>query len=201
MTRAEPAKTITAREAAGLVRSGDWVDYGAVLAQPDVFDQALAERACELHNVSFRGCLSVRPRAVVDADPGREHFNYFNWHFGAYDRQKGDAGLQNYIPCNLGETTEPTVARTRDTVVRSAPGEISSASASHSERNRRGECRARIASRRRWLALGRSINDPSLENAHTAPSTCTLAMVRSGSPTLRIVTPVPDRAVEVRLDT
>jgi hypothetical protein len=38
MTRTTPAKTIPAPEAAGLVRSGDWLDYGAVLAQPDAFD-------------------------------------------------------------------------------------------------------------------------------------------------------------------
>ena len=106
MTQRKAAKTISAREAAAMVRSGDWVDYGAVLAQPDVFDQALAERASELRNVSIRACLSVRPRAVVDADPFREHFNYLNWHFGAYDRKKGDAGLQNYIPCNLGEISD-----------------------------------------------------------------------------------------------
>ena len=37
MTRTTPAKTISAPEAAGLVRSGDWLDYGAVLAQPDAF--------------------------------------------------------------------------------------------------------------------------------------------------------------------
>jgi hypothetical protein len=60
------------------VRSGDGRDYGEVLAQPDAFDQALAERACELRNVTIRGCLSVRPRAVVEADPGREHFNSLN---------------------------------------------------------------------------------------------------------------------------
>jgi acyl-CoA hydrolase len=106
MTRSRPAKTIGAREAAALVRSGDWLDYGAVLAQPDVFDQALAERACELRNVNVRGCLSVRPRAIVEVDPDREHFNYLNWHFGAYDRTKSDAGLQNYIPCNLGEISD-----------------------------------------------------------------------------------------------
>lgn len=91
-------RPLTAREAAALVRSGDWLDYGAVLAQPDVFDQAVAERASELRNVNIRGCLRVRPRAVVDVDPGREHFNYLNWHFGAYDRKKSDAGLQSYIP-------------------------------------------------------------------------------------------------------
>ena len=53
--------------------------------------------------MSIRGCLSVRPRAVLEADPGREHFNFFNWHFSGYDRKKSDAGLQHYIPCNLGE--------------------------------------------------------------------------------------------------
>jgi hypothetical protein len=31
-----------------LVRSGDWIDYGRVLAQPDAFDKALAQRVDEL---------------------------------------------------------------------------------------------------------------------------------------------------------
>ena len=106
MTRTKPAQRISAHDAAALVRSGDWLDYGAVLGQPDAFDKALAERVGELCNVNIRGCLSVRPRAVVEADPGREHFNYFNWHFGGYDRKHGDAGLQNYIPCNLGEISD-----------------------------------------------------------------------------------------------
>jgi len=86
-----------------MVRSGDWLDYGAVLAQPDAFDAALAARVGELRNVNIRGCLSVRPRAVLEADPEREHVNYFNWHFGGYDRKQADAGRENYIPCNLGE--------------------------------------------------------------------------------------------------
>ena len=97
------AQRLTAEDAAALVRSGDWIDYGAVLAQPDAFDRALAARTDELRNVNIRGCLSVRPRAVIEADPERDHFNYFNWHFGGYDRKQSDAGRQNYIPCNLGE--------------------------------------------------------------------------------------------------
>jgi len=97
------AQRVSAEEAAGMVRSGDWLDYGAVLAQPDAFDAALAARVGELHNVNIRGCLSVRPRAVLEADPEREHVNYFNWHFGGYDRKQADAGRENYIPCNLGE--------------------------------------------------------------------------------------------------
>ena len=53
--------------------------------------------------MNIRGCLSLRPRAVLEADPEREHFNFFNWHLGGYDRKQCDAGRQNYIPCNLGE--------------------------------------------------------------------------------------------------
>jgi acyl-CoA hydrolase len=103
LTRSTAVKTISAREAAGLVRSGDWLDYGAVLGQPDAFDIALAERVGDLHDVNIRACLSLRPRAVLEADPTREHFNFFNWHLGGYDRKQCDAGRQNYIPCNLGE--------------------------------------------------------------------------------------------------
>ena len=106
MTRSGTPPTISAHEAAALVRSGDWLDFGAVLGQPDAFDQALAARADELHDVSIRACLSVRPRAVLEADPNREHFNFFNWHFSGYDRKKADAGLEHYIPCNLGEISD-----------------------------------------------------------------------------------------------
>ncbi len=97
------ARRITAAEAAGLVKSGDWVDYGAVLAQPDTFDRALADRKAELRDVNIRSCLSMRSRAVLEIDPLREHFNWYSWHFGGYDRKMHDAGLCHYIPCNLGE--------------------------------------------------------------------------------------------------
>jgi len=97
------AKRISAADAAALVDSGDWVEYGTGLAQPDVFDAALAQRVEELEDVKIRACLTVRPRAVLEADPDRKHFHWFNWHYTGYDRAKGDAGLANYIPCNLGE--------------------------------------------------------------------------------------------------
>ena len=89
--------------AAALVKSGDWVDYGAGLGQPDAFDSALAERIGDLLDVSIRGCLSMRTRAVVEADPHGEHVTFYNWHMGGYDRKQSDVGRQHYIPCNLGE--------------------------------------------------------------------------------------------------
>jgi acyl-CoA hydrolase len=97
------ARSVSAREAASLVRSGDWIDYGTTFTQPDIFDTALAARKSELKNVKFRSCLSMRPRAVLDADPDGETFFWFSWHFSGYDRQKHDAKIGHYIPCNLGE--------------------------------------------------------------------------------------------------
>ena len=95
---AKAARHISAEAAAGLVRSGDWLDYGAGLGQPNAFDAALAARIGELHDVNIRGCLSTRPRAVVEADPEREHVSFYNWHLGGYDRKQSDAGTPQGEP-------------------------------------------------------------------------------------------------------
>lgn len=97
------ARHISAEEAARLVKSGDWIDYGMTVLQPDVFDKALAARRDELRQVKFRSCISVKPRAVLECDPNGEHFHWFSWHFSGYDRAKHDAGIGHYIPMNLGE--------------------------------------------------------------------------------------------------
>ncbi len=101
-----PAQHISAAQAAAMVKSGDWLDYGVSLCQPDVFDKALAARASELSNVKIRNCLSMKPRAVLDADPEGAHFHWFSWHFSGYDRKKHDAGRCNYLPLNLGEVPD-----------------------------------------------------------------------------------------------
>ncbi|HEY3440045.1 MAG TPA: acetyl-CoA hydrolase/transferase C-terminal domain-containing protein [Paludibaculum sp.] len=101
-----PAQTISGEQAAALVRSGMWLDYGVALTQPDVFDQALSARASELENVKIRSCLTMRPRAVLEADPEGRHFHWFSWHFSGYDRRQHDAGRCNYVPLNLGEVPD-----------------------------------------------------------------------------------------------
>jgi hypothetical protein len=65
------------------------VDYG--LGAPDLFDRALAARAHELEDVKVRTCLTLRPHAIVEADPKGEHFQLFSWHFSACDRMLHDA--------------------------------------------------------------------------------------------------------------
>ncbi len=97
------ARMITAAQAALLVKPGDVLDYGITFSQPDAFDRALATRVGELRDITIRNCLSMRPRAVLDADPEGRVFTIFNWHFSGYDRRQHDAGRTHYIPCNLGE--------------------------------------------------------------------------------------------------
>jgi len=94
---------ITATEAASLVQSGMWLDFGATFSQPDVFDTALAKRRDELRDVRIRACLTLRPRAVLEADPEGKSFHWVNLHFSSYDRKMHDLGRSNYLPVNLGE--------------------------------------------------------------------------------------------------
>src|SRR5262245_12015297 len=99
-------KIISPEAAAALVQSGDWVDYGINLSQPDLFDRALAARANELRDVKVRHALSLAPRAILAADPNGEHFHSFSWHFSGRDRADHDAGRTCYIPMNFGEAPD-----------------------------------------------------------------------------------------------
>ena len=62
-------KTVSAEQAAATIKSGDWVEYGFGLGQPEVFDRAFAERVPKLERIRLRGCLAMMPRAAVEADP------------------------------------------------------------------------------------------------------------------------------------
>ena len=103
---AAPAQTISPERAASFVASDMWLDYGSGLCQPDRFDRALAARVHEVSNVKIRHCLTMRPRAVLDADPAGEHVHTFSLHFSGYDRKKHDEGRCHYIPVNLGEISD-----------------------------------------------------------------------------------------------
>lgn len=100
---AAPARRITAAQAAALVKPGMWLDYGAILGQPDAFDAALAPRIGALSGIKVRSCLTLRPRQIVEADPQGEHVHWVSLHFSGYDRKKHDSGLSHYLPVNLGE--------------------------------------------------------------------------------------------------
>src|SRR6188472_103709 len=97
------ARPISAEEGAALVTSGMWLDYGTGVGQPDVFDRALAARVHGLTNVKIRHCLTMRPRAVHQADPDGRHVHSVSLHFSGCDRREHDQGRCSYLPVNLGE--------------------------------------------------------------------------------------------------
>ena len=103
--RREPTR-ISPEDAAALVPSGGWVDYGFGMGQPDLFDRALAARRDDLRGVKIRACLTLRPPAVLDADPQGERFLLLSWHFSGHDRARHDAGRCAYIPMNFGEAPD-----------------------------------------------------------------------------------------------
>ena len=99
-------KKISAEEAAAKVKSGDWVEYGFGLGQPDAFDRALAERVAKLERVKIRGCLAMRPRLAIEADPEAQHVVYLSWYFSGLERKMHDRGLAYHTPMNFGEAPD-----------------------------------------------------------------------------------------------
>lgn len=67
-------KRITPGQAALLVKSGDWVQYGEFVFQPKACDAALARRKDELRDVKIRLTTMTWVPAVCQVDPRRESF-------------------------------------------------------------------------------------------------------------------------------
>jgi acyl-CoA hydrolase len=95
------SKLISADEAAGLVKSGMWIDYGAICGFPSLIDQKLAERAAGLKDVKIRAEHShtVIPRV----DPSQQHFIHNSWFLGKVEREYHKNGACSYIPFGLSE--------------------------------------------------------------------------------------------------
>lgn len=91
-------KRISAEQAAELVRSGHWLDYGMSLCMPVAIDAALAKRKDVLRDVHIRGILSMRPLKIVTEDPEQQAFSYASWHLSGQERQWAAEGRCDYIP-------------------------------------------------------------------------------------------------------
>lgn len=97
-------KLITAAEAAKLVKSGDWVDYGWTAGTPYDVDLELAKRKDELEDVKVRGGVLMRKPAIFDADPTGETFTWNSWHAGGPERKHINAGKGGfYAPLRYSE--------------------------------------------------------------------------------------------------
>jgi butyryl-CoA:acetate CoA-transferase len=91
-------KLRTAEQVVNMVKSGDHLFYGEFVLRPEALDAALARRAPELTDVIIDGVCVAKTPHFIEADPGREHFIFDDWHLSASSRKLASEGLCNYIP-------------------------------------------------------------------------------------------------------
>jgi butyryl-CoA:acetate CoA-transferase len=89
-------KLVTAEQAAKVVKSGDFVEYGSFLGMVRACDKALAARKGELKDVIVRSCVTAYAPEVLLADPKGETFTWVSWHFSGADRKFADKGIPMY---------------------------------------------------------------------------------------------------------
>lgn len=103
----EYKKKLTAVEdAAKMVKSDSWIDYGWCVCHPETFDKALAKRMTEdssLKNINFRGGISLRVPDVVNIPNASERITWNSWHASGIDRKLIDKGIGYYIPLRYSE--------------------------------------------------------------------------------------------------
>ena len=99
------AKQISAEKAAGLVKSGDYVEYGYCLSKPVAIDMALGKRKAELSDVKVH-CSNTLTKFICRRCRSRgEHFTYSSGHCSVSERpMMGTFGF--YVPSSFGQNPE-----------------------------------------------------------------------------------------------
>jgi butyryl-CoA:acetate CoA-transferase len=96
-------KRITAQDAAKMVQSKDWVDYGWCACHTRAFDKALAERADELADVKVRGGILMWMPEIFKIENPAGKFSWHSWHFSGLCRKLAEAGLGYYASIRYSE--------------------------------------------------------------------------------------------------
>ena len=90
-------------EAVKVVKSGDWIDYGWVIATPIELDKALAERMPDLTDINIRGgILCWEPQIFKILNP-EKHFTWNSWHMSGIERKAISRGFCFYDPIRYSE--------------------------------------------------------------------------------------------------
>lgn len=98
-------KVVSPDQAVSVVKSGDWIMYSYAANTLPVLDAALARRTPELQDIQLLAGVSMRPHAVIKADPLGEHFTWDCVHFSAIDRKYYEMGRAFYIPLRYSEVS------------------------------------------------------------------------------------------------
>lgn len=97
------SKLISAADAAKMVNSGDWVDYGWCVGHPHAVDEALADRGYELTDVKVRGGVTCWMPAIFQIENPGDHFTWTSWHCSGVDRKIIEMGCGYYAPIRYSE--------------------------------------------------------------------------------------------------
>ncbi len=116
-------KIVAAEKAVSVVKSGDWVDYGAFCCAPEFLDAALAKRRPELTDVKIRALAFPGTAAVAAEGMNGGGFVYNSWHFSGAERKNHDRGGCHFIPFvyHEGPSHYRQNIRTDVCMVRTAP--------------------------------------------------------------------------------
>ena len=96
-------KLMTAAQAAALVKSGDWVDYGWAVNTPVAVDAELAKRLPELEGVNFRGGILMWVPEIFQINDPAAHMTWNSWHMGGIERKAIAQGFAFYSPIRYSE--------------------------------------------------------------------------------------------------
>jgi butyryl-CoA:acetate CoA-transferase len=102
------SKLVSADEAAKVVKSGDYVEYGFGINSAYDFDEALSKRIDELWDVNIKCDIGAYPHFTAEADPSGEHFSWNSWHVAAHDKKYIGKTLY-YIPMKFHELPPMTM--------------------------------------------------------------------------------------------
>lgn len=97
------SKLISAEDAAKMVKSGDWVDYGWCVCHSYAVDKAIAARASELTDIKLWGGVTMWMPEVMKVENAGEHFTWNSWHCSGVDRKINDMGCGFYSPIRYSE--------------------------------------------------------------------------------------------------
>lgn len=96
-------KLTSADEAAAVVKSGDFVDYGWCVGTPVAVDAALAKRMPGLEDIKLRGGILMWEPEVFKIDDPAAHFSWNSWHMGGIERKAAAKGFAFYAPIRYSE--------------------------------------------------------------------------------------------------
>ncbi len=96
-------KLTSAAEAAKVVKSGDWVDYGWTVNIPVSVDREIAKRLPEMEDVNFRGGILMWEPAIFQIENPENHMTWNSWHMSGIERKAISRGFSFYAPIRYSE--------------------------------------------------------------------------------------------------